>query len=92
MILDAQDYLDKWHLAVICKIEPKNEQECIKVNFLPYPKGNRDEWLQASELPRLSGIFTQSGHDQDKETINKNLQSMRDYVKKFISPGKEPKV
>lgn len=25
MILDAQDYLDKWHLSVICKIQPENE-------------------------------------------------------------------
>lgn len=25
MILDAQDYLDSWHLSVICKIQPENE-------------------------------------------------------------------
>jgi hypothetical protein len=45
MIVDAQDYLDKWHLSVVCKIQPKNENEYIKVNFLPYRNGKRDEWL-----------------------------------------------
>jgi len=25
MIVDAQDYLDKWHLSIICKIQPKND-------------------------------------------------------------------
>jgi len=45
MVVDAQDYLDKWHLSVICKIQPKNDSEYIKVNFLPYRNGKRDEWL-----------------------------------------------
>ena len=59
-ILDGRDYLDSWYLAVICKIQPKNEQEYIKLNFLPYPKGNRDEWISKSELDRLAGAFANS--------------------------------
>ena len=25
LIIDAQDYLDKWYLSIICKIQPKND-------------------------------------------------------------------
>lgn len=88
MILDAQDYLDKWHLAVICKVDPTNDTETIKVNFLPYPKGNRDEWISATELVnRLCGPYSMIEHDQDKEKIIKNIASLQEYSKKFIKPG-----
>ena len=43
--MDAQDYLGVWHLAIICKIQRENENEYVKVNYLPYHKGNRDEWI-----------------------------------------------
>ena len=56
-IIDAQDYLGQWHLSVVCKIQDSNESEYMKVNFLPYPKGNRDEWIQKSEFERLSKPF-----------------------------------
>ena len=69
MIVDAQDYLDKWHLSVICKIQPKNENEFIKVNFLPYRNGKRDEWLQKTELDRVCGPFVNSDSNFDKEKI-----------------------
>jgi hypothetical protein len=69
MIVDAQDYLDKWHLSVICKIQSKNDNEHIKVNFLPYRNGKRDEWLQKSEIERISGPFVNSDSNFDKEKI-----------------------
>ena len=25
MIVDSQDYLDNWYLAIVCKVQPKNE-------------------------------------------------------------------
>lgn len=66
MILDAQDYLDNWHLSIICKIQKTNESECVKVNFLPYPKGNRDEWLSLAEVcNRLSGPYSNIKQDDD---------------------------
>lgn len=69
MIVDAQDYLDKWHLSVICKIQSKNDNEHIKVNFLPYRNGKRDEWLQKCEIERISGPFVNSDSNFDKEKI-----------------------
>jgi hypothetical protein len=44
-IIDAQDYLGSWHLSIVCKVQQTNEQETVRVNFLKYPKGNRDEWI-----------------------------------------------
>ena len=44
MIVDANDYLGEWHLSIICKIDEQNDAEFAKLNFLRYPKGNRDEW------------------------------------------------
>lgn len=87
MILDAQDYLDSWHLSVICKIQPDNKDEAILVNYLPYPKGNRDEWISISEIEnRLSGLYINCPQDNDEDVITKNLKNLRDYVEKFIKP------
>ena len=69
MIVDAQDYLDKWHLSVVCKIQPKNDNEHIKVNFLPYRNGKRDEWLQKTEMARITGPFVNSDNNLDKDKI-----------------------
>lgn len=85
MIVDAQDYLDKWHLSVVCKIQPKNENEYIKVNFLPYRNGKRDEWLQKSEIGRISGPFVHSDDNIDKEKIISSFESLRAYYKEKFS-------
>ena len=89
LIVDAQDYLDKWYLGIICKIQPKNEQEYLKVNFLPYPKGNRDEWISKSEMPnRISGPFTNAEFVNDGESIVKNIEGLRHYFsEKFLAPS-----
>ena len=44
IIVDALDYLGEWHLSVICKVDESNDAEFAKINFLRYPKGNRDEF------------------------------------------------
>lgn len=51
------------------------------VNFLPYPKGNRDEWIALSEIEnRLSGLFINCPQESDGETIKKNLGNLREYA------------
>lgn len=61
------------------------------VNFLPYPKGNRDEWISVSEMDhRLSGLYMNVPQETDSEVINKNLSNLREYASKFIKP-KEPR-
>lgn len=78
-IIDAQDYLGTWHLSIVCKIQPKNEQEYLKLNFLPYPKGNRDEWIGKKDLERLCGPFVNSDSNRDAEKIKENIQALNDY-------------
>lgn len=49
-----------------------NDNEYLKVNYLPYPKGNRDEWIRKNEvIDRLAGPFVHSLSiiDKDKENI-----------------------
>lgn len=91
MILDAQDYLDKWHLSVVCKVQPDNDSEAVKINFLPYPKGNRDEWISKTELTnRLGGPFSQIPQETDKEKLTKNFCNLQEYARKFIKPDDRP--
>mmetsp|Transcript_9388 Transcript_9388/g.15828 ORF Transcript_9388/g.15828 Transcript_9388/m.15828 type:complete len:98 (-) Transcript_9388:986-1279(-) len=87
-IMDAQDYLGGWHLAIICQIKPDSENEFIKVNFLEYPKGNRDEWIRKSEVDRLSGAFLNSESiiEKDFDNISKGLRGLREYGAKFRKP------
>ena len=49
------------------------------LNFLPYPKGNRDEWIAKSELDRISGPFSQIECSKDPEDIKKSLKALNDY-------------
>lgn len=85
MIVDAQDYLGEWHLSVVCKVERDQVQEFAKLNFLRYPKGNRDEWFTTSEISeRVTGPFVNSETDcESADSINKNINNLREYFKKF---------
>jgi hypothetical protein len=51
----------------------------MKLNFLPYPKGNRDEWIGKKDLERISGPFTNSDSNRDADKIKENIQSLNDY-------------
>ena len=55
---------------------------------MPYPKGNRDEWISLTELEtRISGPFSMIDICDDKETVLKNFNSLREYARKFITPA-----
>lgn len=58
------------------------------VNFLPYPKGNRDEWIGKNEIDRVSGAFVNSKSvlEKDAESLNRALNGLREYSQKFINP------
>ena len=68
-------------MSIICKIQPNNEQEYVLVNFLPYPRGNRDEWISKGEVSRISGAFVnnESIINKDLEPVQKALKGLRDY-------------
>jgi len=82
-ILDAQDDYGSWHLSVVCEKNPSSDQEYVKLNFLPYPKGNRDEWFSKSDIDRLSGPFTNSCEnfaEKEKDFFIRGITSLREYV------------
>jgi len=37
------------------------------MNFLPYPKGNRDEWISKQDCERVSGPFLNQESITEKE-------------------------
>lgn len=84
-IIDAQDYLGGWHLSIVCEIKPNDDNEYLRVNFVEYPRGNRDEWLKKSELERVAGPFAHSESilEKDFENITKGLNGLREYSMKF---------
>ena len=53
------------------------------MNFLRYPKGNRDEWLAKNEISdRISGPFCNVQIEREADVINKALTGLRDYYNK----------
>ena len=56
----------------------------MKLNFLPYPKGNRDEWITKTDFERLSGPFVNTDTNRDPESVRQSVQSLNDYFKQKI--------
>lgn len=89
-IIDAQDYLGTWHLSIVCKINPKSDQEYLKLNFLPYPKGNRDEWIAKTDTERIAGIFSQTEPSKDPDEAKRNIKALNEYYHTKVL-GQNPK-
>jgi hypothetical protein len=66
-------------------VKPGNDSEFLRVNFVEYPKGNRDEWLKRTEIERVTGAFVNSQEliEKESDSLIKSLRSLRDYAKKF---------
>jgi hypothetical protein len=45
----------------------------MKLNFMPYPKGNRDEWITKTDSERLSGPFINTDTNRDPEKIRESV-------------------
>lgn len=56
-ILDAQDYLGIWHLAIV--INKKNDKSTERdIHFLPYSNQKRDETFTEEDSNKISPAFT----------------------------------
>ena len=53
----------------------------MKLNFLPYPKGNRDEWISKSDLERISGPYMNTDTNRDTEKIKESIQALRSRIR-----------
>ena len=53
-ILDAQDYLGIWHLAIVIKEKNAKERD---VHFLPYNNPKRDETFGEDDSNKIAPAF-----------------------------------
>jgi hypothetical protein len=56
-ILDAQDYLGNWHLAIIIDEKDARTKE---VHFLPFLKANRNEAFTDLDLQRMAPAYSKT--------------------------------
>jgi hypothetical protein len=79
-ILDAQDYLDNWHLAIVVD-EKKHPEPAIKqLHFLPFNKGNRDEEFNVDDSARLAPAFSRTEINSEPEA---SFNQLRSYYENF---------
>jgi len=64
-ILDAQDYLDKWHLAIV--VEEK-ESTSKMLHFVTFNKGNRDEEFGEEDSNRIAPAFSRTEPSIDPDS------------------------
>lgn len=65
-ILDAQDYLDKWHLAIV--VEEKEDVNRVLIHFISFNKGNRDEEFGEEDSNRIAPAFSRTEPTLDPDS------------------------
>ena len=90
-ILDAQDYLESWYLAIVVDADSescdgfKEEEEehnvKRKIHYLPFKNSKRDEILSSVDSQhKLAPAFTQS---EKLGEAGKAIGALRDYLKLY---------
>ena len=85
-ILDAQDYLESWYLAIVvdadigpCDGGLKENKANRKIHYLPFKNSKRDEILSSVDSQqKLAPAFTQS---EKLGEAGKAIGALRDYLK-----------
>jgi hypothetical protein len=62
-IIDAQDYLGNWHLAIVMKANNQDRD----IHFLPYSNQKRDEVFSEADSNKIAPVFTNSEVPTDPE-------------------------
>jgi hypothetical protein len=57
-ILDAQDYLGTWHMAIVLETKQGNGGMEKKLHFLPFFNSKRDEWFTEANSDQITPVFT----------------------------------
>lgn len=90
-ILDAQDYLGSWHLAIVIEDSAPLER---KIHFISFKGSNRDETFTDQDYNRIAPAFTQTDIPQEPE---QSFKVLKDYLeqqrlkKKQTAPAEEKK-
>lgn len=79
-VLDAQDYLGAWHLAIVIEEKNSPQKPERKIHFLPYEHSRRDEVFTDEDSNRIAPIFTQTEISSDPE---KSFRTLRDYLTNY---------
>lgn len=75
-ILDAQDYLGTWHLAIVVEEKSGQYKPEKKLHFLPFKDAKRDEIFNDEDSNKIGPAFAQTDIPSDPE---KCFKSLRDY-------------
>ena len=83
-IIDAQDYLGNWHLAIVMKANNQDRD----IHFLPYSNHKRDEVFSEADSNKIAPVFTNSEVPSDPE---KAFIQLREYQAKTKKQGQGDK-
>ena len=73
-ILDAQDYLGSWYLAIVIEEVSSSSKQ---IHFLPYQRSNRDETFTVDDQARIAPAFQHADVAMD---LNDNIVTLRAYL------------
>lgn len=79
-IIDAQDYLGSWYLAIIIdeKSGPRSSERLL--HFLPFTHSKRDEKFTDEDSNKIGPAFSNTGTPADLE---RDLNSLREYLAQY---------
>lgn len=86
-ILDAQDYLENWHLAIVIDEKNGNSSE-RRLHFLPFSNAKRDETFSDEHSNKIAPIFTHTEIPSDPE---KAFSTLREYLSGYKPKTEEKK-
>ena len=75
-MLDAQDYLGAWHLAIVIDLKAGPNK---LLHFLPFNKANRDEEFTPEDNGRVGPIFSMTKAPGEKE-IKAQINTLKTYM------------
>ncbi len=84
-ILDAQDYLGSWYLAIIVEESQIGHRSERQIHFLPFVHHKRDERFTDEDSNKIAPAFTNTGLPSDPE---KDLNILRQYFAVHVANRK----
>jgi hypothetical protein len=85
-ILDAQDYLGTWHLAIVLDDSQPLER---KIHFISFKASNRDETFTEQDYNKIAPAFIQTEIPQDPEI---SFRMLKEYFEMYKSKKKPVQV
>lgn len=84
-IIDAQDYLGSWYLAIIVEEWSNSHRSERQIHFLPFANQKRDERFSDEDSNKIAPAFNNTGLPADPE---KDLNQLRQYYASWVANRK----